>query len=106
LIKPAQPILRVSTRSNWASSRRGPRSLIVDSMSGAPAASTTTFEENGFTQERRVYADGSVGISEIELPAAELETGAISTQAVTGSTAAGVAEETQFRGCLVKDQSG
>jgi hypothetical protein len=79
---------------------------VWDSMSGAPAVSTTTFEENGFTQERRVYADGSVGISEIEIPAAEPEPGTISTRAVTGCTAAGVAGETQFRGCLVKEQSG
>lgn len=77
-----------------------------DSMNGAAAVSTSTVEENGFTQERRVYADGSVGISEVEIPVEASEPGAVSARGVTGCTAAGVAGETQFRGCLAKESTG
>lgn len=77
-----------------------------DSLSGVEPVSKTSFEEAGFSQERRVYPDGSIGISEREIPVQAGD--GVSTRAygVSGCTAAGVAGETQYRGCLVKEMSG
>jgi len=73
-----------------------------DSMTDASAVSTSTAEADGIWSERKVYADGSVRISEREIPT-EISEESVTPFGVSDCTMAGIAGETQYNNCWASE---